>query len=72
MVFKITGVCRENQVHEWIPWKEWDIGGVPSDHCMVWAEFFYGKDYDESSGKEELNLGESKRYKMGESDEEDS
>ena len=66
-----AGVCRSNQTHEWIPSNtSKSVDGVPSDHCMVWAEFYYSRDYDKSKG-DELSLKESKRYKMGDSGDED-
>ena len=66
-----SGVCREQQTHEWIPsGTSKSVPGVPSDHCMVWAEFFYGRDYDKSED-DELSLKESKRFKMGDSGDED-
>ena len=67
-----SGVCRANQTHEWIPSStSKSVPGVPSDHCMIWAEFFYSRDYDQSE-EDDLSLTESKRYKMGDSgDEED-
>ncbi|XP_028400937.1 endonuclease/exonuclease/phosphatase family domain-containing protein 1-like [Dendronephthya gigantea] len=66
-----SGVCREGQTHQWIPSNSSkSVPGVPSDHCMIWAEFFYGRDYDEYD-EDDLSLGKSKRYKMGDSGDED-
>ena len=43
---------------------------MPSDHCMVWAEFFYGVDHDKSKN-EDIKMQKSKRYKIGDSGDED-
>ncbi|XP_052229412.1 endonuclease/exonuclease/phosphatase family domain-containing protein 1-like [Dreissena polymorpha] len=43
-----TGQCdvvREGLSSPWIP-KGWTWGGVVSDHCPVWAQFYTGRDLD--------------------------
>ncbi|KAH3770974.1 hypothetical protein DPMN_172274 [Dreissena polymorpha] len=43
-----TGQCdvvREGLSSPWIP-KGWTWGGVVSDHCPAWAQFYTGRDLD--------------------------
>lgn len=39
------GVVREGLTSPWIP-DGWSWGGVVSDHCPIWAEYFVDKDLD--------------------------
>lgn len=56
-----SDVIREGLTSPWIP-KGWSWGGVVSDHCPVWAEFYTGKDLD--SG--DLKIGpEAIRFALG-------
>ncbi|GCB76835.1 hypothetical protein scyTo_0016612, partial [Scyliorhinus torazame] len=38
-------VVREGLTNPWIP-DSWSWGGVASDHCPLWAEFYIDKDFD--------------------------
>jgi len=38
-------VVRSGMTNPWIP-DGWSWGGVASDHCPVWAEFFTDQDFD--------------------------
>lgn len=40
-----SGVVREGLTNPLIP-NGWSWGGVVSDHCPVWVEFYVGKDLD--------------------------
>lgn len=40
-----SGVVREGLTNPLIP-NGWNWGGVVSDHCPVWVEFYVGKDLD--------------------------
>lgn len=40
-----SGVVREGLSSPWIP-NGWSWGGLISDHCPVWAEFYSNKDLD--------------------------
>lgn len=40
-----SGVIRDGLSSPWIP-KGWSWGGVVSDHCPVWAQFYTSKDLD--------------------------
>ncbi|KAK3581772.1 hypothetical protein CHS0354_017213 [Potamilus streckersoni] len=40
-----SGVVRKGLTHGLIP-HGWGLGGVVSDHCPVWAQFYTGKDLD--------------------------
>ncbi|XP_048577072.1 endonuclease/exonuclease/phosphatase family domain-containing protein 1 [Nematostella vectensis] len=48
-----SGVFRSGMTHEKIP-DGWKWGGVVSDHCPVWAEFFCDQDTDKSTGEEKV------------------
>lgn len=39
------GVVRQGMTSPWIP-DGWSWGGVVSDHCPVWVEFYVDKDMD--------------------------
>lgn len=56
-----SDVIREGLTSPWIP-KGWSWGGVVSDHCPVWGQFYTGKDLD--SG--DLKIGpEAIRFALG-------
>ena len=46
----VCGVVREGLSSPWIP-NGWKWGGVVSDHCPIFAEFYTNNDLD----KEDLN-----------------
>ena len=48
-------VVRNGMTNPWIP-DGWSWGGVASDHCPVWAEFFTDQDYDVDPANKSLEM----------------
>ncbi|XP_064640427.1 endonuclease/exonuclease/phosphatase family domain-containing protein 1-like [Lineus longissimus] len=52
---KNSHVVREGLSHPFIPDGRWGWGGLVSDHCPIWAEFYTNKDYDRKNYDIDLN-----------------
>ena len=50
-----SDVIREGLTSPWIP-NGWGWGGLASDHCPMWAEFYTDADHDRSSSSHTNNI----------------